>query len=426
MNRRAGWQAVGRCWVWFWFTLAESAVGTVVVVAVLLLPTGLGFRLMPRAAMALRRLSDRARGWCHDWSGVAVSQPAPLPTDPALSARSRGRAILADEGFWRDLRWATLTPLLGGLLLSVPGCLIGYGAFGVLVQPLIWQALGDGNWYAFIPVVDTVTAIAAVLLGLGFIASGVWCAPAVLGLHARWNGRLLAAPRSVELARRVEQLADSRAEALDAQAAELRRIERDLHDGAQARLVALGMTVDNATRVLESDPDTARRLLRQVRETSMCALADLRDLVHGIHPPVLADRGLGDAVRSVALDSPLDITVDVRLPGRLPLPVESAAYFAVNELLTNATKHAGARTVAVTLAHNGHALRVTARDDGRGGADPTRGTGLRGVERRLAAFDGTLALHSPLGGPTTATLEIPCALSSPKTSSSSGTDWSAP
>ncbi|MGW7307086.1 sensor histidine kinase, partial [Streptomyces sp. NPDC054835] len=213
------------------------------------------------------------------------------------------------------------------------------------------------------------------------------------------------------------------ADALDVQAAELRRIERDLHDGAQARLVALGMALEQATRLLDTDPPAARALLVEVRATSERALQDLRELVHGILPPVLADRGLGDAVRSLALDSFLDVHVDNALPpGRLPAAVESAAYFAVAELLANAGKHSGGREVRIGLGHDAGVLRVSVADDGRGGADAATGGGLPGVRRRLLAFDGTLTLHSPPGGPTLATLEIPCASSSPKTSSSSATD----
>ncbi len=158
-----------------------------------------------------------------------------------------------------------------------------------------------------------------------------------------------------------------------------------------------------------------------MRASSARALQDLRDLVHGIHPPILTDRGLGDAVRSLALDCFLDTHVTVELPGRFPAPVEAAAYFAVAELLANAAKHGGGREVTIRLAHAGGTLTATVADDGRGGADPGGGSGLRGVARRLSTVDGTLVLHSPPGGPTTVTLEIPCASSSPKTSSCSGT-----
>jgi len=175
---------------------------------------------------------------------------------------------------------------------------------------------------------------------------------------------------------------------------------------------------EKAEQLLEADPQAARLLLAEARETSAKALHELRDLVRGIHPPVLADRGLVDAVRALALDSPLSVEVEAAYSGRLPLPIESAAYFAVSELLSNATKHAEARRVTVALHHSGDRLRITVTDDGRGGADLNEGTGLRGIARRLATFDGTLSLSSPQGGPTTATMEVPCELSSPKISSS--------
>ncbi|MFD0274892.1 histidine kinase [Kitasatospora sp. NPDC127111] len=418
---RRGWVAAGRCQLLSLAAFAVTAAGGLVVGALLLLPVGLGRALLPPAATALRRLSDRHRSWTARWTGTPISPPEPLGGDAARDGRRRAARILGDEGFWHDLGWAWLEPWTGGLLVALPLALIHYGLFGALVQPFVWPLLGDGNWYAFVPVESTATMLAALVLGLGFVAAGVRLAPTALDWHARWSRRVLSAPYRTELERRIEHLTDTRADALDTQAAELRRIERDLHDGAQARLVALGLTLDRATLLLDTDPRAARALLDDVRATSSRALQDLRDLVHGIHPPVLADRGLGDAVRSLALDSFLDVHVEAHLPDRLPAPVESAAYFAVGELLANAGKHSGAREVRIRLEHTGPALRITVGDDGRGGADPARGSGLHGIRRRLSAFDGALALDSPPGGPTTATLEIPCASSSPKTSSCSGT-----
>ncbi|KOU41896.1 histidine kinase [Streptomyces sp. WM6378] len=400
---------------------AVCAVGSLVVCALLLLPIGVGFPLLPPAATALRQLSDRYRAWVTRWTATPVSPPEPLAHTGTGSRRGRAAAVLGDEGFWHDLRWAWLEPLVGGLIVAGPLALVGYGLFGVLVQPFIWPFIGPDNWYAFVPVDSVATMLVAAVLGLGFIAAGLLLAPTTLELHAVWSSRVLAAPRTAELVRRIEHLTDTRADALDAQAAELQRIERDLHDGAQARLVALGLTLDKATRLLDTDPPAGRELLLEVRATSARALQDLRELVHGIHPPILTDRGLGDAVRSLALDSHLDVHVESALPGRLPTPVESAAYFAVGELLANAAKHSGAREVRIRLAHADAALHVTVTDDGHGGADTSRGSGLHGIRRRLSTFDGTLALHSPPGGPTIVTLEIPCASSSPKTSSSSAT-----
>ncbi|WMX43914.1 sensor histidine kinase [Streptomyces roseicoloratus] len=412
---REAWRALGRCQLLSLSALLLPCYGGLVVAALLLLPVGLGFPLLPPAAAALRRHTDRARARTAAWSGREADPPGPLPRT--------ARAVLGDAGFWRDLRWAWLEPVTGGLIVAVPLAPFWYGLSGVLVEPFVRLERGDGDWYAFVPGGSAGSVPAVLLLGLGLVAAAPAVAPWALGRHARWSRAALSVPYTTALARRIDQLTDSRADAHDFQAAELRRIERDLHDGAQARLVALGMSLEEAGRRLDADPDAARALLGEARAASERALQELRELVHGILPPVLADRGLGDAVRSLALDSFLDVRVDVALPpGRLPMAVESAAYFAVAELLANAAKHSGATGVRVALGHADGVLRVTVADDGRGGAAPAAdGGGLHGVRRRLRTFDGSLALDSPPGGPTLATLEIPCASSSPKTSSSSGT-----
>jgi signal transduction histidine kinase len=220
----------------------------------------------------------------------------------------------------------------------------------------------------------------------------------------------------------VQDLAQSRAHSVDFSASELRRIERDLHDGAQARMVSLGMSLGMADELMDRDPAAARRLLAEARSTSSAALGDLRSVVRGIHPPVLADRGLSGAVQALALDMAIPVLVSVTMAGRAPAPVESAVYFAVAEGLANVAKHSGATRAWVTLAHDGGMLRVEVGDDGRGGADAAAGTGMLGVSRRLSAFDATMAVSSPAGGPTLIVMEVPCALSSVKTTPFSGTD----
>jgi len=258
------------------------------------------------------------------------------------------------------------------------------------------------------------------------LALGVWLVPRTIGVHAR----TLLGREDAELAGRVEQLTQTRANAVDTAAAELRRVERDLHDGAQARLVALGMSLRAAERLIPTSPQAAIALVAEAREASSKALIELRDLVRGVYPPVLADRGLADAVRALALDTPIRTETDIDLPGRLDPPVESACYFAIAEALTNAVKHSGARLVQIRIRHSagrpgrfasgtgpGGMLRLEVTDNGTGGADPAQGSGLAGVERRLGTFDGILAVSSPLGGPTIIVMEIPCALSSPRTSS---------
>jgi signal transduction histidine kinase len=166
--------------------------------------------------------------------------------------------------------------------------------------------------------------------------------------------------------------------------------------------------------MLPASPQAALALVAEARETSSRALTDLRDVVRGICPPVLADRGLGHAVQALALDTPLPVRLDIDLPGRVTAPVESACYFAVAEILANAVRHSGARHVDIRIRHAAGALRIEVADDGAGGADPAKGTGLRGVERRLGTFDGIMAVSSPPGGPTMIVMEVPCALSSPK------------
>jgi signal transduction histidine kinase len=255
----------------------------------------------------------------------------------------------------------------------------------------------------------TSVAIIDATAGLALVLFGLWLVPRTVGVH---TGLV---KRNSELSNRVAKLTATRIDAVDTAALELRRVERDLHDGAQARLVALGIALRAAETLVKTNPDAAVALLGEARDNSARALAELRDLVRGINPPVLAERGLGDAVQALALDAQVATTVDIHLPGRPPAPVESAAYFAVAEALANAVKHSHASSVHISVAYSGGMLRIEVSDNGLGGADPAQGSGLRGVERRLGTFDGVLAVSSPPGGPTIVVIEVPCALSSPKT-----------
>jgi signal transduction histidine kinase len=207
---------------------------------------------------------------------------------------------------------------------------------------------------------------------------------------------------------RITVLETTRAGAVSQQDADLRRIERDLHDGAQARLVALGMSIGMAEQKLASDPEEAQKLLAEARLGAQEALEELRDLARGIHPPVLADRGLEAAVAALADRTPLRVNVAVDVDQRPTPPVESAAYFVVAEALANAGKHAVADQVDIAIRRDGGALVVEVVDDGHGGADPA-GNGLAGLARRVEALDGTLEVTSPAGGPTTLRAVMPCA-----------------
>jgi signal transduction histidine kinase len=221
------------------------------------------------------------------------------------------------------------------------------------------------------------------------------------------------------LEQRVEEVTAARGETLDHSAAEVRRIERDLHDGAQAQMIAAGMHLGLAEKLVTSDPEGAAERLRMARETTLSALAEMRALIKGIHPPALADHGLVGGIEALAYAAPVAVTVSAEVPGHPPAAVESALYFAVAECLTNVVKHAEAGRAWVRLEYAEGVLRAEVGDDGQGGADPA-GSGLEGVGRRLAVFDGTMTVSSPPRGPTVVTMELPCALSSQRIKPSSG------
>jgi signal transduction histidine kinase len=231
----------------------------------------------------------------------------------------------------------------------------------------------------------------------------IWAAIALGALFAMHLGVTLAR-RDQE---RIEVLETTRAGAVDQQETELRRIERDLHDGAQARLVALGMSLGMAEQKLVSDPEAAKQLLLDARRGAHEALEELRDLARGIHPPVLADRGLAAAVSALADRTPLRVNITVDVGKRPAPPVESAAYFIVAEALANIGKHANAEQVDIVIRRERDELVVEVVDDGGGGADPG-GNGLGGLARRVEALDGTFLVTSPAGGPTALRVVMPC------------------
>ncbi|MFF6996470.1 sensor histidine kinase [Streptomyces sp. NPDC008313] len=382
------------------------------VVSIALVIVGIGALTTPLVTDAARAHATLRRRLAAEWAGVPIPVPyRPLPAlDTGLVGRiQRCRWLLKDPATWRDLLWMIVDPVAGFLLGILAAGLFVYGAWGFVLAAGVWRPMRDvGYWYAFIPVDSQLTALLAAALGVGFLAAGVRFDPAIIRTHARLTHAFLAPHHERALELRVERLEESRADAVDVSAAELRRIERDLHDGAQARLVAMGMSLGTIEHLLRSDPEKAAALLAEARKSSAEALDELRRLVRGIHPPVLAERGLGDAVRALALRSPVRTEVAIETTGRMAAPVEAAAYFAVSEMLTNVAKHADAQRIWVDMRHQDGMLRITVTDDGRGGADVSRGTGLAGIERRLGTFDGVLALSSPPGGPTTVTIELPC------------------
>jgi signal transduction histidine kinase len=361
----------------------------------------IGLLLVPGTLRAVRGLADRERARLGRW-GDELPSPGPVPDGL--------RAALTDRTVLRDLRWLAVHATAGFVVAVVGICLPVYAVRDItypLWRLLLPDDLADDRpwWWA----VDTGAGqLAVALIGLGWAALTVGVAPV---LARRLDGvarRLLAPPPGVDLSLRVAQLTTSRAAALDAHVAELRRIERSLHDGAQNRLVAVTVLLGAARRSLARDPAAGAELLDRAQDAAELALAELRSVVRGILPPVLADRGLAEALDGLAAGCPVPCTVAVDLPVRCPASVEATAYFVVAEALTNVARHSGARGAAVDVRRDGARLRVRITDDGRGGADEQAGTGLAGIRGRVEAHDGTLQVVSPAGGPTVVEAELPC------------------
>ncbi|MDQ0911199.1 signal transduction histidine kinase [Streptomyces canus] len=391
-------------------TLPGALLGfTLSLVSIALVPVGIGVFTTPWVLTGVRVFADWRRVLAAEWCGVRIpSAYRPIPENAHAWARTY--AMLRDPATWRDLRWLQVDMTAGFVTALLTAVLVLYPLEGLAVAAGLWRPLAEldgGYWYGFVHVTDQASALAAGALGVVLLSLAP-LAPRLLTAHFRLTRAVLGAGQG-ELAERVRVLTETRRDAVDTSAAELRRIERDLHDGAQARLVAMGMDLGTIEMLLDKDPAQAKRLLAQARQSSADALTELRDLVRGIHPPVLAERGLGDAVRALALRLPVATEVTVELDDRPDAPVESAAYFAVSEVLTNAVKHSGADRIWIDLHQTEGMLRISVTDNGRGGALITAGSGLAGVERRLGTFDGVLAVGSPAGGPTMVTMEIPCA-----------------
>ncbi|MFJ5652103.1 sensor histidine kinase [Streptomyces microflavus] len=409
--------AAGRGLVLSVYGLAVSIVLFVLaVVSIAFVLLGIGVFTTPVVLQAMRRHANQRRFWAADWSGVRIAAPyRPFPPDlrgGVTGQVERTTLLLKDPATWRDLQWLLVDMTVGPVVAMLAAALLIYPVEGLVLAAGLWHVFrNDPYWYGFVPVDSQGTALAALALGVVILAVGLKAAEPLLRLHFLIARPLLAPTPEQTLAQRVDRLTETRHEAVDTAASELRRIERDLHDGAQARLVAMGMNLGTIEALIEKDPAQAKKMLAMARESSAEALTELRDLVRGIHPPVLAERGLGDAVRALALRLPVATEVTVELPGRAEGSVESAAYFAVSEALTNAVKHAGGDRIWVDLHHGGGMLRISVTDNGGGGARIGSGSGLSGIERRLGTFDGVLAVSSPAGGPTMVTMELPCALS---------------
>lgn len=369
-------------------------------VAVTVVVGGLGFWLLPRWMRLLRRWAALQQRWAAQHLGTSVPE-VPEPDSDGFrtvwSTRANRRVLLWLPAF-------TATGLLTGLL-------------GVVVLGLALNVIQSLMWWVFpagaepqqvgVAIASWPVALAhvAVLVPLT-VALTLGALVPVARVHARACMKLLAPSEAELLSARVDELSRTRADVVDAHGAELRRIERDLHDGTQARLVAIAMQLGVAREAMQENPRIAT-LLDEAHRGTEEAMAELRDVIRGIYPPILADRGLGGALTALAARTAVPTRMDVDELGELPVATETAAYFVVTEAVANSLKYSGAESILVRLRRREAAFRVSVHDDGSGGVDEAHGSGITGIRRRVAALDGTVHVDSPEGGPTRIEVDLP-------------------
>ncbi|WP_328436034.1 sensor histidine kinase [Streptomyces sp. NBC_00425] len=373
-----------------------GALAVVLVGLPLLVVVALGGIPVARVERRRMRLVDR------DPVSDGHRTPAAPGLRPWLTTRLR------EQTTWRELGY---TLLFAGLLWPVDALAVTVALLcpmSLAATPLLMATVGDGHEAKVLKqwtVTAWPTAFGVAVLGLLLTGLGAYLLGVTAGARAGL-ARLLIAPREGDLGATVVELARSRVRLVDAFEAERRRIERDLHDGAQQRLVALTMALGLAR--MDAPPGPLAEQLTRAHEEAGKALAELRELIHGIHPQVLTDYGLPAAISDAADRCVVPVDVDLALPGRPARAIESAAYFVVCEALANVAKHSGAGRAQVSGGHHEGRLFLEVRDDGRGGADPSAGSGLTGLADRVSVLDGRLALTSPPGGPTLLRVEFPC------------------
>ncbi|MGA5300746.1 histidine kinase [Nucisporomicrobium flavum] len=388
-----GWVQARRGGIYLLGSLA-TAVGTVLALPVLIHP-----RLARSWATWHRERADRQLG-------------TPLPPRPPL--RGTGRRAWTDPATPRDLLWLPVHALTG-MAFGVPALLcVGNVVPAAVATPLWWAFTFQERPRLFIDVPVTGWATALTLGPLQIVllvAVAYLCFPPAARAHARICRAVLSHSAAEQLADRVAVLTRTRADVLDAHGAELRRIERDLHDGTQNRLVAIAMRLAVARQAFADDPRDEQfvaELLRDAHEGAEEAMTELREVIRSVYPPILADRGLDGALTAVTTRCGVPTRLELGDLGRVPAAVEAVVYFAVAEALTNVSKHSRATAAAVRVSRTADRLSVAITDDGIGGAGDRQGTGLAGIRRRVLALDGTVGVDSPAGGPTAVTLELPC------------------
>jgi len=384
-------------------------IGVLLVVPLLLI--GVGWFVLPTAIRGLRWTAGLDRRRVGAFTGTALPELYPSTEGSLLD---QVRIALLDPSTRRDLGWLVVHGL-SGTVLGLLSVALPLSALNALLVPSYWWAFPvDDPVTSPYPVTSWALALTMPLIAVAYAALALWLVPRLAKWQVSWARAWLAPTQAAQLTKRVSELAASRAAALEAHGAELRRIERDLHDGTQNRLVGVVMHLGIIERALRRDPESALPLILRAQDAADDALGELREVVRSIYPPVLSERGLDGAVAGLVAHCSVPCTLIAEAVPRVPAAVESAAYFVVAEALTNVAKHSGAEQAEVRMSMRRSAgsqeemLMIEVSDDGVGGASETGGSGLRGIRRRVDAFDGRTELTSPDGGPTVLRVELPC------------------
>ncbi len=374
-----------------------------------------GVPILMFATMLWRGSAQLERNWMRVTLGMDIRDPYRQPAQDARALR-RWLGKLADPATWRDMAYVVIRLPLSIVEFAVTVALWAI-PLAMIAFPIVIAATPTNSTNLVLPnlnggvlVINTVPgALPIAVVGVPILWLVIKATRRIAQLQAVIAAALLRPTRMSELSAKAERLQASRARGVDAAEAERRRIERDLHDGAQQRLVAVAMTLGRAKSKLDSSDQSAlAELIDEAHADAKLAVSELRDLARGIYPAVLADRGLDAALSALAARSPVPVDVQVDVDPRPPGAVETTAYFIVGECLTNIAKHADAKTIQVKVNRGEDKVVVEITDDGRGGAELRPGGGLAGLADRAATIDGVITVFSPLGGPTVVRADLPC------------------
>jgi signal transduction histidine kinase len=385
----------------FWVMAFLAAVAIVVAPTVVLVAVPFAALL---ACMSLFTMWQRSR-----FQAFLTVHIPPAPEPPSGSTFTRDLIAAARSRYtWRQIAYHLAVAPVVALAEAAAVALAWSASLFLIAVPLLNKASNGTTRVGALPHMDKSTAVAFGLSGIVLLFTTPWVARACAMIDETIGRAMLGPTRSEELARHVTSLTESRAGAVDAADTERRRLERDLHDGTQQRLVSMAMNLGLARATLTDVPEEAREVIVRAHEEAKEALKELRDLVQGLHPAILNDRGLDAALSGIAARAPLPVRLTVTDPDRkYPATMEAVAFFVVSEALANVAKHSHATEAEVIVDATGDSLRVAITDNGLGGADPDGGTGLRGLAQRVASVDGRLRMSSPTGGPTVIIAELP-------------------